>query len=385
MMGTEELHRARASGILACVTKPEAAAPETNPAAFGRPMKVTMHRFIIPTLLLAIAYLPPALAAEIAKPTVDLSIYGHVSSLIWVAKDLDPVLDYYEKLGLKGIKRTGVTEFTGLIYQGKPAPTTAKSAFGHIGGVLLEFIQPVTGTNIYTDFLKRHGDGVLALGFAVKSDQELAQQVAYLRSKGVAVLERTQWKGSNGTGHGVYFDTAPKGGGLTIALYHDPDGPASAGANLSQNDYPFDKITHYAFVVRNVRSVGAYWQSLGFGGVQVDHNVSVNRFYRGQPGKFEMDLGWGRFGDVPFEWVQSTRGPNLYEEYLKGHGEGVHHLGVAVQDMDAAVKMMEAKDAPPVMGGGWDSPESKGRFTYLDTDPHGGVTIELLWDQPMGK
>ena len=348
-------------------------------------MKATMHRFITLTLLLATAHVARALPPQSAKPTVDLSIYGHVSSVIWVAKDLDPVLNYWENLGLKGIKRTGATEFTGLIYKGQPAPTTAKSAFGHIGGVLLEFIQPVTGTNIYTDFLKRHGDGVLALGFAVKSDQELEQQIEYFRSKGVDALERTQWKGTKGTGHGVYFDTAPKGGGLTIALYHDPDGPAPAQAHVQENDYPFNKIIQYAFVVRNVRKVGAYWQSLGFGSMPVDHSVSVNRFYRGQPGKFEMDLGWGRFGDMPFEWVQSTLGPNLYEEYLKGHGEGVHHLGITVQDMDADVKMLEAKGAPPAMWGGWNSPESKGRFTYLDTDPHGGVTIELLWDQPMGK
>ena len=60
-----------------------------------------------------------ARGADIAKPTVDLSIYGHVSSVIWVAKDLDPVLNYWEKLGLKNIERTKVTEFTGLIYRGQ--------------------------------------------------------------------------------------------------------------------------------------------------------------------------------------------------------------------------------------------------------------------------
>jgi 4-hydroxyphenylpyruvate dioxygenase-like putative hemolysin len=95
-----------------------------------------------------------------------------------------------------------------------------------------------------------------------------------------------------------------------------------------------------------------------------------------------MDLGWQRFGDAPFEWVQSTQGPNVYEEYLKAHGEGFHHLGVDVKDMDAAIKILEGKGAPPSQGGGWDTPQSKGRFAYLDTDPHGGVTLELLWDQP---
>jgi len=340
---------------------------------------------LILALLLAAAHLPPPRAAEIAKPTVDHSIYGHVSLIVWVVRDLDPVLDYYARLGLKGIERTNVTDRPGLIYRGKPAASTARSAFGHIGDVSLEWIQPVSGTNLYTEFLERHGDGILALGFAVKSERELEQQVQYFRSKRVQAAQRTQWTSPSGTGHGVYLDTAAQGGGFTLALYYDPARQSPAQAAPLENDYPFSKIGHYAFVVRDDRKVGDYWQSLGFGGMEVEHNVSVNRMYRGKPGTFEMDLGWGRFGDAPFEWVQSTLGPNLYEEYLREHGEGFHHFGVTVRDMDAALKMLSAKGAPPVMGGGWDEPQSKGRFAYLDTDPHGGVTVELIWDQPLAK
>jgi hypothetical protein len=336
-------------------------------------------------VLLALVHLPSSLAAEIAKPTVDLSIYGHVGLVVWVAKDLGPVLNYYEGLGLKDIQRTNISDRPGLVYRGKLAPTTARSAFGRIGDVLLEWMQPVTGTNLYTEFLERHGDGILALGFAVKSDQELDHQVEYFQSKGVQVVQRTQWTGPNGTGHGVYLDTAAQGGGLTLAVYYDPAGPAPTPPLALQNDYPFTKIGHYAFVVHDVRKVGDYWQSLGFGGLAVEHNVSLDRVYRGGPGEFEMDLGWGRFGDAPFEWVQSTQGPNVYQEYLREHGEGFHHFGVSVQDMDAALKMLGAKGALPSMAGGWDTPTSKGRFAYLDTDPHGGVTVELIWNQPMAK
>jgi hypothetical protein len=53
--------------------------------------------------------------------------------------------------------------------------------------------------------------------------------------------------------------------------------------------------------------------------------------------------------------------------------------------MDAGLKQMAGKGAPSCMSGGWDSPGSKGRFAYLETDPHGGVTLELLWNQPMSK
>jgi len=335
--------------------------------------------------LLATPQAPSWFAAEVAKPTVDLSIYGHVGLVVWTAKDLDPVLRYWEKLGLKNIQRTNVTEFTGLMYRGKAAPTTAISAFGNIGRVSIEWIQPVTGTNLYTEFLRRHGDGVLALGFAVKSDQELARQIQYFRSKGVEVLQRTQWTGPKGTGHGAYLDTATKGGGFTMALYYDPAGPPPAEAGPRENEEPFNKLVQYAFVVRDVRKVRDYWQGLGFGGMEIDHNISVNRFYRGQPGRFEMDLGWGRSADVPYEWIQSTQGPNVYEEYLKDHGEGLHHVAFNVPDMDAAVRTLESKGAARSMWGGWDTPGGKGRFAYLNTDPHGGVTIELLWEQPRDK
>ena len=183
----------------------------------------------------------------------------------------------------------------------------------------------------------------------------------------------------------MFLDTAGEGGGLTIAIYYNADLPFTTARQSSANDYPFNQLVQHAFVVHNVRKVGAYWQSLGFGGMDIDHNISVDRFYRGRPGRFEMDLGWQRFGDVPFEWVESTQGPNVYEEYLRVHGEGLHHLAVNVENIDATAKMLEVKGALRSMGGGWDTPQSKGRFAYLDTEPRGGVTIELLWNEPRPK
>jgi len=53
--------------------------------------------------------------------------------------------------------------------------------------------------------------------------------------------------------------------------------------------------------------------------------------------------------------------------------------------MDAAAKMFEGKGAPRTQWGGWDTPSSKGWFAYLDTDPHGGVTLEILADASSPK
>lgn len=336
-------------------------------------------------LFFSLANPPSSPAAEVAKPTVDLSIYGHAVQVGWVVKDLDRVVGYWEKLGLRNIHRTGVREFPDITYRGKKNPLSMKTAFADIGGVQIEWIEPVSGSSVYNEYLSSHGNGVHHLAYAVKSPAQLEEQIKYFKERGVSIVQQGSWEGENGKGYFAYLDTAERGGGLTIELMYNPDASPAGTAAKSTNEYPFSKIVQYAFVVRDVKKVGEFYEGLGFGGISIDHNISVDRNYRGQPGKFEMYLGWGRFGDVAFEWIQSLVGPSVYDEYLKAHGEGFHHLAFEVTDMDEAIKLLEARGAPVSQSGGWDSPSSKGRFAYLDAEPYGGVTIELLWNQPMKR
>lgn len=83
--------------------------------------------------------------------------------------------------------------------------------------------------------------------------------------------------------------------------------------------------------------------------------------------------------------MQTIQGPNVYEVYGKEHNEGFHHVGVQVEDMDAALKLLQSKGAPPSQCAAWDGTQGKGRAVYLDTDSHGGVTLELIWNQRMAK
>ncbi len=320
--------------------------------------------------------------ADVAAPNVDLSIYRHVVHVGWVVKDLDRVVDYWEKLGLKNIHRVGAEQNLERTYRGKKVRVSRKVAFGKIGGVQIIWIQPLEGEDAALEFLRNHGDGIHHLAYDVSTPEQLAAQVAYFKTRKVRVMEEESWDGSRGKGGLAYLDTAPQGGGLTIELIcNDPTAPAP-GTAITENEYPFSKIVQYAFLVRDVKKVGADYERLGFGGMPIDHNISVDRNYRGQPGKFEMYLGWWRWGDVTFEWIQSLVGPSVYDEYLSAHGEGLHHLAFEVRDMDQAVELLKARGAPVSQSGGWDNPRSKGRFAYLDTEPFGGVTIELLWNKP---
>jgi catechol 2,3-dioxygenase-like lactoylglutathione lyase family enzyme len=340
----------------------------------------------VPCLLaVLLACTVPSFPAEVAKPTVDLSVYRRVVHVGWVVKDLDRVVDYWKKLGLKNISPAAVREFPDVTFRGRKTPLSLKMAFANIGDVEIEWIQPVKGTSAYDEYLRQHGDGVHHLAFAVASPEQLEEQIRYFQAKGVNVVQRGTWEGAKGQGSFAYLDTAAKGGGLTIELVYSPDRPPTGTAAQSENEYPFNKIVHYAIVVRDVKKVSDYYERLGFGGMPVNRNISVNRNYRGQPGKFEMYLGWWRWGDLPFEWIQPLVGPSIYHDHLSARGEGFHHLGFNVTDMDQAVELLLARGAPLSQSGGWDTPSSKGRFAYYDTEPYGGISIELLWNQPQRR
>jgi methylmalonyl-CoA/ethylmalonyl-CoA epimerase len=349
-------------------------------------MRVVRDRPLLGTCLVSLAinstFLTSAGAKDVAKPTVDLSLYRHVAQVGWVVKDLDRVVEYWEKLGLRNIRRSGIVDASNTIYRGRKSPLKLKMAFGNVGGVQIEWIQPVSGKSIYDEFLAKHGEGVHHLAYAMPSPKQLDTELRHFKTQGVEAAQYGSWIGSKGQGRFVYLDTAPRGGGLTIELLYDPDVFPQRETQPVANEYPFTKIAQYALVVRNVKEVSSYYESLGFGGMPIDHNISVNRLYRGQPGRFEMYLGWWHWGDVTFEWIQSLVGPSVYDEYLKAHGEGFHHFAFEVRDMGEAIKLLEARGAPVAQSGGWDSPSSKGRFAYMNSEPYGGVTIELLWNAP---
>jgi glyoxalase/bleomycin resistance protein/dioxygenase superfamily protein len=113
-----------------------------------------------------------------------------------------------------------------------------------------------------------------------------------------------------------------------------------------------------------------------------DRFVGLERRYHGAPSNYEMDLGWWKWGEVPFEWIQSRIAPNVYDDYLKAHGEGLHHLAVNVNDLDKAEALLHSKGVGVLQSGAWDIRGSRGRFAYIEPEGCGGVTIELLWNEP---
>jgi methylmalonyl-CoA/ethylmalonyl-CoA epimerase len=75
-----------------------------------------------------------------------------VSQIGIVVKDIVQTIDYYQNiLGLGPFVMPDIV-YEEKHYYGKPADFDFKMAFGSLGPVEMEIIQPITGPTIYHDF-----------------------------------------------------------------------------------------------------------------------------------------------------------------------------------------------------------------------------------------
>lgn len=86
-------------------------------------------------------------------------------------------------------------------------------------------------------------------------------------------------------------------------------------------------------------------------------------------------------GLISYEWIQPpSTPPNIYEDFLKLHGEGIQHIGMSVDDLAKATAAYEKLDFPVWQAGAWGDvgKPNSGQYHYMDTDKIGGVSVELL-------
>lgn len=99
--------------------------------------------------------------------------------------------------------------------------------------------------------------------------------------------------------------------------------------------------------------------------------------YRGEPTEYGMVLALGYAGDTMIELIEPTIGPNVYEDHLDEHGEGLHHVAYFGWDADEAthvIEEFEANDMPVIQSGTYEGTD----FWYFDSpDELNGMMFEI--------
>ena len=127
-------------------------------------------------------------------------------------------------------------------------------------------------------------------------------------------------------------------------------------------------------VVKDLDRVASFLEtSFGLGPFRVEELEAPNVWDRGQEKHIKARLGFAMMGQVELELIHIVKGDSVHLEFLRQHGEGIHHLGFRVADFEAKLAQAKAMGFEVLQTGPF------GRFyAYLDTRRQGGLIFELI-------
>lgn len=137
--------------------------------------------------------------------------------------------------------------------------------------------------------------------------------------------------------------------------------------------------THIGYVTRDIeRTMGSLQKYFGLGSFKKLAPDYFNRRYRGKPGDFKTQLAFARAGNIVYELIEVLQGETIYEDFLREHGEGIHHLGYEISDLAKWTEAYRKVGVEPIMSG-----ERTGlKWAYFNTP---AITVELLERSPEGR
>jgi len=96
--------------------------------------------------------------------------------------------------------------------------------------------------------------------------------------------------------------------------------------------------------------------------------------------ELDFNIAFAYSGKLQIELIEekSQRAP-IYSDHLESYGQGLHHLGFYVPDLDAKLKVAGQLGLEILFEGQFKTTGGGSvRFAYLDTRQHCGIILELI-------
>ena len=303
--------------------------------------------------------------------------YKHVDQMFWVVSDMDKTIENYKKLGFNQFADLEIVQIESEKSKSK---STARLVRANLGGAQVNWIQPMTGNSIFHEFIKSHGEGAMSLVHRFPAKQEMKQELKRLSNLGVGVSEKVTIHAGAAEMEYVFLNTAQKGK-YTLGFVCENQGMETFADFVAENRNGL-KLNQYAFAILDPEPVSEFWFMLGLPELEIRHPELGAPMYYGEPADHDLIQGWQRHGDIAYEWCIPVKPPIVYDDHIKLHGEGIHHLAFSVADMDQVLDDYTDQEFVVSMGGTWGEKgkPGSGRYEYIDLEEAGGVTMELLWN-----
>jgi methylmalonyl-CoA/ethylmalonyl-CoA epimerase len=145
----------------------------------------------------------------------------------------------------------------------------------------------------------------------------------------------------------------------------------------------FSGFHHVALVVKDLDKAVAYYQDLGIGPFMSPPIKAVKQTYLGKAVPvdfFKRKEVMGKMGESLLQLCQPLGGESPWQEFLDTKGEGVHHLGCIVDDVEKEEAILKKKGIEIILSSRF---EGGGGSCYADIGKIGGILIELI-ERPSG-
>ncbi|MFX0150402.1 MAG: VOC family protein [Candidatus Hodarchaeota archaeon] len=129
----------------------------------------------------------------------------------------------------------------------------------------------------------------------------------------------------------------------------------------------FSKIDQIGIVVKDMESTMKFYERMF--GIEPFLTL-VSSVYSA-----ELKIGLLYLDEVQIELIQVLQGETIHSKFLKRQGEGLHHLGFFVDDIEKDLTRLE-NDGIKVLERGIILEEVE--YAYLDTQKFLGIILELI-------
>jgi methylmalonyl-CoA epimerase len=153
----------------------------------------------------------------------------------------------------------------------------------------------------------------------------------------------------------------------------------------NNNPLKVSKLAQVGIVVKDLdRAMKYYEEVFGIGPWMLFEGESTYCLKRGRETEVKLKIVVAYAGSVQFELIQVLEGDTVHQEFLEERGEGLHHLGFQVHDLEKRLSICKERGIGILQRGTLKKMGLTIDYAYLDTVDAGGVIFEYIQTRFLG-
>lgn len=104
--------------------------------------------------------------------------------------------------------------------------------------------------------------------------------------------------------------------------------------------------------------------------------TDIQRYYYGEPGNFSARMAFTELGPVELELIQPLEGESIWADFLREHGEGIHHIRFNVPDIQPVIGYLAGHGIQAAQMGSGIRPGTT--WANFDSQARVGFVIEAM-------